>query len=246
MKTILIVDDDPVSVRLIEMIVARHGYATVGASSASEAFAVLETGQAIEMVITDQNLGGQSGLELSAKLHGDVRFRNLPVILCTGVADRQTVAEALEIGVRHFIVKPITPQIVMEKVNAVVAERPHIMDSRDAAMTRLQLSDAEYKALIHASQGHLARLGAELTAAMESGDRVTAVITAGRLREPGTLLAAPRLLAAIDMLEATRTWHDLEDSVRLISEEIASLESALETESKPQLISRPLGLRGPD
>jgi two-component system, chemotaxis family, chemotaxis protein CheY len=246
MKTILIVDDDPVSVRLIEMIVARNGYGTAGASSAAEALAILDTGQPIEMVITDQNLGGPSGLELSAKLRADVRFHNLPVILCTGVADRQTVVEAMGLGVHHFIVKPITPKVVMEKVNAVVAERPQIMEPRDAAMARLHLSGPEYKALLHTSQGHLARLGAELTQATEAGDRVTAVLTAGRLREPATMLAAPRLLAAIDMLEATRTWHDLEESVRLIAEEIAALESALEAESRPQLISRPLGLRGPD
>jgi hypothetical protein len=128
----------------------------------------------------------------------------------------------------------------------VAAERPHIMDSRGAAMTRLQLSDAEYKALLHASQEHLARLGAELSHAVEAGDRVTTVLVAGRLREPATLLAAPRLLAAIDLLAATRTWHDLEESVRLVAEEIAALESAVETESRPQLISHPLGLRGPD
>jgi two-component system chemotaxis response regulator CheY len=246
MKTILIVDDDPVSVRLIEMIVSRHGYATAGASSAAEAIAILDTGRPVEMVITDQTLGGQSGLELVAKLRADVRFHNLSVILCTGVADRQVVEEAMRLGLHHFIVKPIKPQVVMDKVNAVVAERPQLMESRGAVMTRLQLSDAEYKALIHASQGHLAQLGAELTRATEAGDRVTAVLTAGRLREPATMLAAPRLLAAIDMLEATRTWHDLEESVRLIAEEIAALESALEAESRPQLISRPLGLRGPD
>lgn len=245
-KTILIVDDDPVSVRLIEMIVARNGYGTAGASGAAEALAILDSGRPIEMVITDQNLGGQSGLELSAKLRADVRFHNMPIILCTGVADRQVVEEAMRLGVRHFIVKPITPQIVMGKVNAVAAERPQIMDTRDAAMARLQLSDPEYKALLHASQEHLARLGAELTQATEAGDRVTAVLAAGRLREPARLLAAPRLLAAIDILEATRTWHDLEESVRLVAEEIASLESAVETESRPQLISRPLGLRGPD
>ena len=246
MKTILIVDDDPVSVRLIEMIVARNGYGTAGASGAAEALAILDSGRPIEMVITDQNLGGQSGLELSAKLRADVRFHNMPIILCTGVADRQVVEEAMRLGVRHFIVKPITPQIVMGKVNAVAAERPQIMDTRDTAMARLQLSDPEYKALLHASQEHLARLGAELTQATEAGDRVTAVLAAGRLREPARLLAAPRLLAAIDILEATRTWHDLEESVRLVAEEIASLESAVETESRPQLISRPLGLRGPD
>jgi CheY-like chemotaxis protein len=246
-KTILVVDDDPVSVRLIEMILTRYGYATETASNAAAALELLDRGQSIDMVITDQNMGQTSGLELYAALRADSRFRQLPVILCTGIADRAMVQEAMTLGIRHFIVKPITPKVVMDKVIAVEAERPVLlMESRTSAMARLQLSDAQYKALIHASQQHLSGLREELSSAYKAGDRVTTVMVAGRLREPATLLVATRLAGAIDQLEGTRTWHDLEDAVELVLEEVAALEDALAIEAKPHLIPNPLGYQGPD
>jgi hypothetical protein len=54
------------------------------------------------------------------------------------------------------------------------------------------------------------------------------------------------LLAAIDALEATRTWHDLETAVALLFEEIRVVENALDVESKPQLMGHPLAAAGPD
>jgi two-component system, chemotaxis family, chemotaxis protein CheY len=246
MKTILIVDDDPVSVRLIAMIVARNGYATAAAGSAAEALAWLESAEGCEIVITDQNLGGMTGLELYSALHADVRYRNIPVILCTGVADRATITEAMALGIRHVIIKPITPKVVMDKVVTVEAERPRVIEGKVSAMSRLDLSEPEFKALVHASQQHLARLKNELAEARKSGDHVTTIMVAGRLREPASLLDATRLLAAIDTLEATRTWHDLEDAVALVFDEIGAVESALEVEAKPQLLGRPMGYPGPD
>lgn len=246
MRTILIVDDDPVSVRLLEMIVGRAGYSAATASSAAGALTWLEGEQPVEMMITDQNLGGVTGLDLCAALHADVRFRKLPVIICSGVADRSIIAEAMRLGVQHFIVKPIMPKVVMEKVAAIAAERPRALESRVSAMARLQISDLEYKGLILRSRQHIVALRGELFRAHQAGDRVTTILVAGRLREPATLLDAAGLLGAIDALEATRTWHDLEDSVAVIFDEVRAVESALDVESKPQLIGRSMGSVGPD
>ena len=245
MRTILVVDDDPISVRLLQMTLERNGYATASASSAAAALAWLEDAQSVELVITDQNLGGMSGLELFSALRADVRFRRLPVILCTGVADRATIEEAMRLGIRHFIVKPIMPRVVMEKVAAVVAERPRVLEPKASAMARLQLTDLEYKGLIHSSQQHITGLREELARSHQRGDRFTTIILAGRLREPATTLDAARLLAAIEVLEATRTWHDLEEAVMLVFEEISEVERSLDIESKPQLLSRPAGYVAP-
>ncbi len=246
MKTILVVDDDPVSVRLIEMILVRNGYASATANSAAEALAWLEGGQPVEMVITDQNMGLTSGLDLYSALRSDSRYRNIPVILCTGLADRATVEEAMRRGIHHFIVKPITPKVIMDKVLAVAAERPRAMASRASTMTRLQLTDTQYKMLIHTSQQHVAGLRDELSGAHKDGDRVTTVTVAERLREPASVLDAARVVAAIDRLEATRTRPDLEMAVAVLLEETAALLDALDAETKPQLLPNPLGHQGPD
>jgi CheY-like chemotaxis protein len=241
MRTILVVDDDPVSVRLVEMIAERNGYACIRASSAAEALAVLDGSMTVEMVITDQNMDGMTGLEFFAKVRADVRFRHLPFILCTGQASRPTIDEAMRLGIRHFIVKPITPKVVTEKVAAVEAERPRVMESKAAIMARLLLSDLEYKSLVRTSRQRAAALRGELDAAYKGGDRVTTLIVANRFREVADLLSAARLLGAVDVLAGTRTWNDTEEAVALLSMEIGALDSALDVESRPQLVGRTLG-----
>jgi len=241
MKTILVVDDDPVSVRLIELIATRYGYETVPKSNGSEALAWLDTAETVEMVISDERMANMSGLELYSTVHADVRFRRLPFILCTGFADESTVREAMRLGIRHFIVKPITPKVVMEKIGLVEAERPRIMEPRDSATARLRLSDLEYKSLVRTCREHILTLRDELSKAFEGGDRVTMVMVAARLREPITLVDATRLLQAIDGLESTRTWRDLEGAAKLVFREIGELEVALDQETRPHLAGRSMG-----
>ncbi|HEX7492148.1 MAG TPA: response regulator [Candidatus Limnocylindrales bacterium] len=241
MRTILVVDDDPVSVRLVEMIAERNGYACVRASSAAEALACLDGSTVVEMVITDQNMDGMTGLEFFSKVRADVRFRHLPFILCTGQASRATVDEAMRLGIRHFIVKPITPKVVTEKVAAVEAERPRVMDSKASIMARLLLTDLEYKSLIVTSRQRIIGLRDELDAAYRGGDRVTTLMVAGRFREVAGLLGAARLLGAVEVLGGTQTWNDTEEAVALLFMDIAALESALEVEAKPQVMGRLIG-----
>ena len=241
MKTILVVDDDPVSIRLIEMIAGRNGYATVAKSSGSDALAWLDTAESVEMVISDQRMDGMTGLEFYSAVHEDVRFRRLPFILCTGYADGPMVREAMRLGIKQFIVKPITPNVVLEKIAQVEAERPLLMAPRESTMVRLNLSDLEYKSLVRTSRERLADLREELTRAHQSGDRITTIMVASRLREPASLIEATRLLHAIDALESTRTWKDLDEAVRLALRETGELEVALEDETRPHLIGRSTG-----
>ena len=245
MRTILVVDDDPVSVRLVELIATRYGYETVAKSSGTDALAWLDTAEAVEMVISDQRMANMTGLELYSTVRAAVRFRHLPFILCTGFADEFTAREAMRLGIRHFIVKPITPKVVMEKIALVESERPRIMESRDSAMARLRLSDLEYKSLVRTCREHILTLRSEFSKAFEGGDRVTMVMVAARLREPVTLVDATRLLRAVDGLEGSRTWHDLEDAARLVLREIGELDVALEEETHPHLAGRSMGSMAP-
>jgi alpha-beta hydrolase superfamily lysophospholipase len=71
------------------------------------------------------------------------------------------------------------------------------------------------------------------------------VMVAARLREPVTLVDATRLLRAIDGLESTRTWKDLDDAAKLVFREIGELEVALEHENRPHLAGRSMGSLAP-
>jgi hypothetical protein len=51
------------------------------------------------------------------------------------------------LGIRHFIVKPITPKVVLEKLATVAAERPQATEPRDSAVLRSQSSDSREKSI---------------------------------------------------------------------------------------------------
>jgi CheY-like chemotaxis protein len=240
-KRILIVDDDPVSAKLLELILQRSGYETAASADAAQALAFLESGPSIEMLICDQNLdgglgGGMTGLEFVARLRVDPRYQGLPVILCTGVADKSLAEAAVDHGIRHFIVKPIQPNVVIAKVRAVAHERRVAMDGRSDLMARLGLSDLEYRSLAQASRSHLRQLRERMSAYRKAGDQVSAVKTAELLREPAELLNARALQTALTHLEETHTWHDFDHAVTLLIEEIDFLEEVLAAQSGPQLV----------
>ena len=244
MKTVLIVDDDPVAIRLIGMIVARRGFGVASATSAAEALAWLGEHHPVEVIVTDQNLGGTTGLELYAILQADARYKPLPVVLCTGTTHWQTVNEAMKLGIKHLIVKPITPTVVITKVEAAAAERPPIMQPRESIMARLLLAQAEYAGLLQVTLGHLAQLREELDRACTGRDRTAALEAVEKLGEPARLLRATRLVEAVGGVPVKAGWTGLEAPVGLALNEAVALEAALTEEIEALGPGRQLGFPG--
>ncbi len=234
MKTVLIVDDDPVAIKLIGMIMARRGYAYAPAASADEALTWLGQRNPVEVIVTDQNLGGTTGLELYAKLQADIRYRSLPVVLCTGTTHWQTVSDAMKLGIKHLIVKPIAPAVVIAKVEAAAAERSPIMPARDAIKARLMLSEHEYNDLVQVWLVRLAQLRNELDQACARKNRDATLAVIEKLDEPAQLLRANRLLEAINSAPPKASWNILGAHLDLILNEVVTLESALAEEGDDQ------------
>ena len=61
-----------------------------------------------------------NGLELVKKVRADARFRDLPIIMVTTEGGKAEVITALKAGVNNYIVKPFTPQVLKEKLAAVL------------------------------------------------------------------------------------------------------------------------------
>jgi len=61
-----------------------------------------------------------NGLELVKKVRADERFADLPIIMVTTEGGKAEVITALKAGVNNYIVKPFTPQVLKEKLAAVM------------------------------------------------------------------------------------------------------------------------------
>lgn len=236
--TVLVVDDDPVSRRLLELTLERSQFSVVTAASAADALDRLERTPFIDLVITDQNLGGMSGLQLFSALAADSRWSALPVILCTGAADRSTVEDAVRRGVRHFLVKPIRPPMLMEKVATVLADRPRVLEHKFETMNRLSLSEVEYRDLADTTLQRVSELQVAMRAAMDEGDLQRALDVSRLVEEPARLLGAARCLSAIGDLY--RAADDLRARLALetVLREVAVLADALGRVLRPEMITR--------
>ena len=118
---LLVVDDSSTMRRIIKNTLARLGYKDVleGADGV-EGWEQLDSNPDIEMLITDWNMPEMNGLELVKKVRADERFKDLPIIMVTTEGGKAEVITALKAGVNNYIVKPFTPQVLKEKLGAVM------------------------------------------------------------------------------------------------------------------------------
>jgi len=118
---LLVVDDSSTMRRIIKNTLSRLGYEDVlEGEDGLQGWTVLNENPEIGMLITDWNMPEMNGLELVKKVRGDTRFSDLPIIMVTTEGGKAEVITALKAGVNNYIVKPFTPQVLKEKLAAVL------------------------------------------------------------------------------------------------------------------------------
>jgi DNA-binding response OmpR family regulator len=232
--TVLVVDDDPVSRRLLVMTLERRKHAVAAVATADEAIEWLKSEAGATLVITDLDLPGRmSGLKFFSFLRANARWRNMPVIVCTGLTDEATVQDAIGRGVRHYLVKPIKPAVLLAKVEEILARTVPVLEPRFDAMARLEVSEIEYKYLVEDSSEYLASLKERMDEARKTDALVDAMGHARHAREPAALLGAGRLVSAVDALEEASNTQQRDQAFGLISQEIDILCEALVPLKRP-------------
>jgi two-component system chemotaxis response regulator CheY len=118
---LLVVDDSSTMRRIIKNTLARLGYKDIlEGGDGLEGWAAIDANPDIDMLITDWNMPEMNGLELVKKVRADARFKDLPIIMVTTEGGKAEVITALKAGVNNYIVKPFTPQVLKEKLGAVM------------------------------------------------------------------------------------------------------------------------------
>jgi len=103
---ILVVDDTPVNLKLTRILLLSEGYEVLTASTAEDALQLLETHRP-QMILTDVQLPGIDGLELTRRVKGCERTRDILVVALTAFAMLGDEEKALQAGCDGYITKPI-------------------------------------------------------------------------------------------------------------------------------------------
>ena len=117
--TCLVVDDDKFSRTFVKTALYQIGVKnTKEASTTSEAIEILRNYK-VHVVLLDQQMPDQNGLELARKIKaGEVGDnKDLPVIMVTIDTKENTVMEAKSIGIHEYLVKPISPLALKKRLS---------------------------------------------------------------------------------------------------------------------------------
>ena len=118
---LLVVDDSSTMRRIIKNTLQRLGHKDIlEGGDGVEGWSALNSYPDIDMLITDWNMPEMNWLELVKKVRADSRFTDLPIIMVTTEGGKAEVITALKAGVNNYIVKPFTPQVLKEKLGAVM------------------------------------------------------------------------------------------------------------------------------
>ncbi len=104
---LLVVDDQTSMRELLGILFEREGYTVSAASSAEEAIALLKS-LPIDLVLTDMNMPGMSGLELVRLVRSGVipQHRDLPMVMVTAYGTTQSAIQAMKEGASDYVLKP--------------------------------------------------------------------------------------------------------------------------------------------
>lgn len=120
--TILLVEDEPAILDLLEFTLAPKGYCIKRAMDAAAALDIVR--QALpDLMILDWMLPGESGVQLARTLRSDARTRGMPIIMLTARAEETDKISGLDAGADDYMTKPFSPRELVARVNALLRRR---------------------------------------------------------------------------------------------------------------------------
>ncbi|GAA1645626.1 hypothetical protein GCM10009744_40530 [Kribbella alba] len=155
-STVLVVDDQPPNVRLLEAILAPRGYDVRTAASGEEALRLIAEDD-IDLVLLDIVMPGLDGYEVCRRIREQVDTAYLPVVMVTASGDEQKV-KALEAGADDFLTKPVNKSELLARV-ASLARIKRYQDTIKRQAGELTAWNQELESRVQTQVSQLQRMG---------------------------------------------------------------------------------------
>ncbi len=196
MPCVLVVEDNTENRALMDELLRSHGYEVNVAADAEAAEALIHQ-RAPDLVLLDVVLPGRSGYELCRSLKEDPATKLIPVVMITGLTDREDRVRGLETGADEFLNKPIFPEELFARVQSLLKlkEFTDELENVEAVLFALALS---VEARDPYTEGHcdrLARGAAELGRFLGLDEKdIIALRRGGMLHDLGKIVIPDEIL----------------------------------------------------
>lgn len=135
----LIVDDIPTNVRLLEARLSAEYYEVLTASSGPEALEICQRGD-VDIILLDVMMPGMDGFEVCRRLKGDRRTSHVPVLMVTALDQPSDRVHGLEVGADDFLTKPVDDVQLMARVKSLVRLKALTDELRARALTGQEIA----------------------------------------------------------------------------------------------------------
>jgi two-component system alkaline phosphatase synthesis response regulator PhoP len=138
-RTILIADDEPDILEILNFNLQAEGYDVISATTGNEAVKLAKMHKP-DLIILDVMMPGKTGFEVCKILRADNEFENTIIIFLTALNDETTEIKGLETGGDDNITNPISPKVLISRVNAhfrrIIQETGSILQIGDLSIDR--------------------------------------------------------------------------------------------------------------
>lgn len=119
---ILLVDDHQMARRALKLLLEQQGYACEEAEDGASALAKFETGEAVDLIISDNQMPIMTGMELLVKIKTDSHFSSIPFILYSGNLTEELQKQARDMGAFAVFSKPCNFAFLLATVGEVLSQ----------------------------------------------------------------------------------------------------------------------------
>jgi DNA-binding response OmpR family regulator len=120
-KKILIVDDEVQLVEMVKLRLEANGYSVITACDGQEGLDKARI-EKPDLIILDLMLPKIDGYKVCRMLKFDEKYKNIPIILFTARAQQEDEKLGKEVGADAYITKPFEPQVLLDKIKALISK----------------------------------------------------------------------------------------------------------------------------
>lgn len=146
-KSILVVDDDPSILKLVEFHLTKKGFRLKLVANGKAGLEELQKNDSYDLIITDALMPEMDGFDFTSSLRKDSRFQTIPILMLTQKSRRDDLKHALEVGITDFLPKPLDEALLLEKVQNLIKDAP--TDVLEVAfVSKAQKAEISFRATI--------------------------------------------------------------------------------------------------
>src|SRR5437016_8226504 len=193
---ILIIDDKLDTLLLLRELLSSRGYDVVTSNEASEAKEIIQS-ERPDLILLDVVMPGKSGYDVCRELKEDRKTRLIPIVMITGLSDREDRVRGIEAGADDFLSKPLYPEELFARVKSLLKlkEFTDELENAEAVVVALALGIESRDPYTGNHCERLARYAAALGHHLGlDGDSIIALKRGGYLHDLGKVSIPDEIL----------------------------------------------------